>query len=146
MAVTSEDSDQPGHLPSLIRVVTVRMKKIRPVWSESSLSTWRNLGSLATNWAHSEDSDLLGLGWAHNYAILLVLSTVLSHMPFCSWNGNELIVTYRWQVKSLGFCLIRKWPGLKSFLKQNYSNVQLHSNMHVMWQCMNFCVTRVIYL
>ena len=28
---------------------------IRPVWSESSLSTWRKLGSLATHWAHSED-------------------------------------------------------------------------------------------
>ena len=26
---------------------------IRPVWSESSLSAWRKLGSLATHWAHS---------------------------------------------------------------------------------------------
>ena len=32
----------------------------RPVWSESSLSTWRKLGSLATHWAHSEDSDQTG--------------------------------------------------------------------------------------
>ena len=30
---------------------------IRPVWSESSLSVRRKLGSLATQWAHSEDSD-----------------------------------------------------------------------------------------
>ena len=30
---------------------------IRPVWSESSLSAWRKLGSLATHWVHSEDSD-----------------------------------------------------------------------------------------
>ena len=30
---------------------------IRPVWSESSLSAWRNLGSLATHWAHNEDYD-----------------------------------------------------------------------------------------
>ena len=28
-----------------------------PVWSESSLSAWRILGSLATHRAHSEDSD-----------------------------------------------------------------------------------------
>ena len=28
---------------------------IRPVWSESSLSAWRKLGSLATHWVHSED-------------------------------------------------------------------------------------------
>ena len=33
---------------------------IRPVWSESSLSAWRKLGSLATHWAHSEDSDQTG--------------------------------------------------------------------------------------
>ena len=41
----SEDSDKPEH---------------PPVWSESSLSAWRNLGSLATHWAHSEDSDQTG--------------------------------------------------------------------------------------
>ena len=33
---------------------------IRPVWSESSLSAWRNLGSLASHCAHSEDSDQTG--------------------------------------------------------------------------------------
>ena len=39
-----------------------------PIWSESSLCTWRKLGSLATHWAHSlsflqadsEDSDQTG--------------------------------------------------------------------------------------
>ena len=45
---------------------------IHPVWSESSLSEWRKLGSLAAHWAHSEDwSDWadaqadLSLRWAH---------------------------------------------------------------------------------
>ena len=33
---------------------------IRPVWSECSLSAWRKLGSLATHWPHSEDSDQTG--------------------------------------------------------------------------------------
>ena len=33
---------------------------IRPVWSESLLSAWRELGSLATHWAHSKDSDQTG--------------------------------------------------------------------------------------
>ena len=28
---------------------------IHPVWSESSLSAWRNIGPLTTYWAHSED-------------------------------------------------------------------------------------------
>ena len=33
---------------------------IHPVWSESSLSAWRIIGSLATHWAGSEDSDQTG--------------------------------------------------------------------------------------
>ena len=53
---------------------------IRPVWSESSLTAWRKLGSLATHWAHSEDSDQTGrmprLIWvfAGCKVIMLVLS------------------------------------------------------------------------
>ena len=49
---------------------------IRPVWSESSLSAWRKLGSLATHWAHSKDSDQTGRmprlichRWAHNHCV-----------------------------------------------------------------------------
>ena len=33
---------------------------IRPVWSESSLSAWKNIGSLATHWTHSKASDQPG--------------------------------------------------------------------------------------
>ena len=33
---------------------------IRPVWSESSLSAWGKLASLATHWVHSKDSDQTG--------------------------------------------------------------------------------------
>ena len=53
---------------------------ICPVWSESSLSAWRNLGSLATHWAHSKDSDQTGRMprlirvFAGHTLILLVLS------------------------------------------------------------------------
>ena len=32
----------------------------RPVWSESLLSAWRKLRSLATHWTHSEDYDQFG--------------------------------------------------------------------------------------
>ena len=59
---------------------------IRPVWSESSLSARRKLGSLATHWAHSEDSDQTGrmprLIWvfAGRTVILLVLT----------WGGSYL--------------------------------------------------------
>ena len=53
---------------------------IRTVRSESPLSAWRKLGSLATHWAHSEDSDQTGrmprLIWVFpgRTVILLVLS------------------------------------------------------------------------
>ena len=58
---------------------------IRPVWSESLLSAWRKLASLATHWAHSKDSDQTGrlprLIWvfAGRTVILLVLSWGGSH-------------------------------------------------------------------
>ena len=52
MSVPSKDSDQLGHLPSLIRVFAVRMKK---AWV------------LSTYWAHSEDSDQTGCpGWSES--------------------------------------------------------------------------------
>ena len=54
---------------------------IRPVWSEPSLSAWKKLGSLAANWAHSEDwSDWvdaqadLSLRWAHTHFVGFVMS------------------------------------------------------------------------
>ena len=71
---------------------------IRPVWSESSLSAWRNLGSLATHCAHSEDSDQTGpmprLIWvfARCTVILLVLSwgslNNVHHCDLISANDN----------------------------------------------------------
>ena len=86
----SEDSDQTGHPPSLIRVFAVRMRTVWvlryplsaqqrliwlggcSVWSESSLGAWGQFGSLDTHWAHNEDwSDWvdaqadLSLRWAH---------------------------------------------------------------------------------
>ena len=61
---------------------------IRPVWSESSLSSRRNLGSLATHWAHSEDSDQTGRMpsriwvFAGRTVTVLVLSCRGSHYYF----------------------------------------------------------------
>ena len=75
---------------------------IRPVWPEASLSAWRKLGSLPTQWAHSEDwSDWadaqanLSLRWAH------------SHFVFC-WLCHEaanMITTENITLNSL-FCLL----------------------------------------
>ena len=58
------------------------------VWSESLLSAWRNLGSLATHWDNSEDSDQTGrmpkLIWvfAERTVTLLVLSCRASFVLF----------------------------------------------------------------
>ena len=55
-------------------------RRLRSVWSVSSVSTWRKLGSLVIHWAHSEVSDQTGrmprLIWvfAGRTVILLVLS------------------------------------------------------------------------
>ena len=55
---------EPSHDKS--KKMTVRPAKsqvslgIRPVWLESSLSAWRNLGSFAILRVHSEDSDQTG--------------------------------------------------------------------------------------
>ena len=68
---------------------------IRPVWSESSPSAWRNLGSLTTRWAHSEDSDQTGrmprLIWVFvgRTLILLVLSCRGSDSLFCISNLHQ---------------------------------------------------------
>ena len=68
---------------------------IRPVWSESLLSVWRKLGSLATHWAHSENSDQTGrmprLIWvfAGRTLTLLVLS-------WGGWNSIILLDITFW--------------------------------------------------
>ena len=62
----SEDSDQPGHPPSLIRVFAVRMKKAQVL--SYPLSAQRGLWS---DWADAQAD--LSLRWAHR-PFLLVLS------------------------------------------------------------------------
>ena len=63
----SEDSDQPGHLPSLIRVFAVRMKK---PWALSyPMSTQRRLWS---DWADAQSDQ--SLRWAHTHFVGFVVS------------------------------------------------------------------------
>ena len=65
---------------------------IRPVWSESSLSAWRNLGSLAVHCTHSEDSDqtwrmprLICLRWAHTHFVGFVMSWLMYYFVLDLW-------------------------------------------------------------
>ena len=63
---------------------------IRPVWSESLLYAWRNLGSLATHWAHSEESDQTGrmprLIWVFAGCTVILLVQ--------SWGGSFFLSPY----------------------------------------------------
>ena len=56
------------------------------VWSESSLSAWRNIGSLAIHWAHSEDSNQ-NLRWAQR-----------SFCWFCHEVAEFSVLTGSWYV------------------------------------------------
>ena len=61
---------------------------IRPVWSESSLSAWSKLGSLATHWVLSGDSDQIGqmprLIRVFAGCTLILLGFVMSWLIFAS--------------------------------------------------------------
>ena len=62
---------------------------IRPAWSESSLSAWRKTGSLATHWAHSEDSDQIGrmprLIWVFAGRTCHFVGFVMMRLNFMWW-------------------------------------------------------------
>ena len=68
--VPSEDSDQPGHPPSLIRAFAVRMKK---AWVLSYLlsAQWRL-------WSDREDAQAhLNLHWAHSHFVGFVMRQLI---------------------------------------------------------------------
>ena len=59
---------------------------IRPVWSESSLFAWRNIGSFATCWAPSEGSDQTG------WMLIWVFTGCTSFCWFCLAAAQLLII------------------------------------------------------
>ena len=79
-------------LPEYLWADKTNRMSVRPVWSKYSLSAWRNIGPLATNWAHSEDSvqsrRMPRLIWvfAGRTFILLVLPC----------RGSYVLITYIW--------------------------------------------------
>ena len=83
----SEDSDQPGHPPSLIRVFAVRMKK---AWVLSyPLSAQRRLWS---DWADAQ-ADLI-LRWAHTHFVCWfchVVAQMRFGYPCCLFTLHMLI-------------------------------------------------------
>ena len=81
--VPSKDSDQPGHLPSLIRVFAVRMKK---AWVLNyPLCAQRRLWS---DWADAQA--VLSLRWPHNHFVGFVMRLLIFNllMPRVQYNEN----------------------------------------------------------
>ena len=72
----SEDSDQPGHPPSLIRAFAVRM--VKPWVLSYPLSAQRRLWA---DWADAQAD--LSLRWAHSHFVGFVMSLL---KLFCSLN------------------------------------------------------------
>ena len=119
---------------------------IRPVCSDSSLSAWRKLGSLATHWAHSEGSDQTGrmprLIWvfAGRTLTLLVLSYcgslyVYQYMPVCSAE-HRYVEQCHWEwvfsVRTLKRkILILSYTNINWVLHQCIMQTEIaHSNSH----------------
>ena len=72
---------------------------VHPVWSEYSLSAWRNLGSLAIHWAHSKDwSDWadaqadLSLCWAHTHSVGFVMSWLRFFLTDTKYKFRRILV------------------------------------------------------
>ena len=75
---------------------------ICPVWSKSSLSTRRKLGSLATHWVHSKDSDQTGqmlrlirvfAGCTHTFLVLSCHGS-LYFLTECKWVAKNVYKRY----------------------------------------------------
>ena len=97
--VPSEDSDQPGHLPSLIRVFAVHMKK---AWVLSyPLSAQPRLWS---DWADAQAD--LSLRWVHSHFNGFVMLRLKCYWPSDNCDTTELLVKQRshWLLNNLLLC------------------------------------------
>ena len=115
----SEDSDQPGHPPSLIRVSAVRLKQN---WVLSyPLSAQRRLWS---DWADAQAD--LSLRWAQSHFVGFVmrrLKMLLPRVYMCSIYTFHHIFTFRIE------------PNMKSFSHAN--NIVLRRNIYI--HSLNWC-------
>ena len=91
----SEDSDQSGHPPSLIRVFPVRMKK--PWVLSYPLNAQRRLWS---DWADAQAD--LSLRWAHTHFVGFVMSRLI----YCK--GSRTVSTNIWPGYHIKIQLSRK--------------------------------------
>ena len=91
----SEDSDQPGHPPSLIRVFAVRMKK---AWVLSyPLSAQRRLWS---DWADAQAD--LSLRWVHPHFVGFVMRRLINKVVFYYQKSLFKVLSHRLKMDGVG--------------------------------------------
>ena len=95
---------------------------IRPVWSESLLSAWRNLGSLATHWVHSKDSDQTG--WMPRLIWVFTGCTGQFVIPRHTKSGGVLCYT----LQTLSVC-----PSVRTYVRLSVSASFPCSNFSTFW-------------
>ena len=107
----SEDSDQPGHQSSLIKVFAVRMKK--PWVLSYPLSAQRRLWS---DWADAQAD--LRLRWAHTFFVGFVMSRLISFKYAHNFQHMKAFIE-RLIITRLSFWapyFVRKWEVITPFL------------------------------
>ena len=114
---------------------------IHPVWSES-LFAWRKHGSLATHWAHSEDSQIglmprLIWVFAGCTSISLVLSRCGSHVFM--WDGRgvllKLSVCGLAILKRTIVCCSDSYFYINKFCKQYSNNKRFKYDLFILSRC-----------
>ena len=128
---------------------------IRPVWSESSLSAWRNLGSLATYWAHSEDSDQT---WRMSRLIWVFAGRTLTLLVLSCCGSNKLVVakkqflkvSWHWEgIYFMSLHTLTSWNVVDVTQKnwaeawQNQQNDMCDQRRHRLPWVIRGCATRV---
>ena len=136
-----EDSDQPGHPPSLIRVFAVRMKKAwvhgyplsahRRLWSD-----WADAqADLSLRWAHTHLSlrwtrTHLSLRWAHSHFVGFVMLRLILWICDGCFVGNMDVLWMTWTV--CGYMWSICWGWCEVFCG---CVVCLLDDMDVWWMC-----------
>ena len=120
-----EDSDQPGHPPSLIRVFTVRMKK---AWVLSyTLSAQRRLWSVLVD-AQAD----LSLCWAHSHFVGFVMRRLIYWLSV--WFTNFFL---RLNAQSILKSNLKTNMYTLSHLRVHMVNRLLHENRKSIPKCFN---------
>ena len=126
----SEDSDQPGHPPSLIRVSAVRLKQ---TWALNyTFSAQRRLWS---DWVDAQADLRLWSDRADDQADLSLRWAQKSFCWFChlSWGGSKcffLESTYAAHIHFITFFTFCIEPNMKSFSHAN--NIVLRRDIYIL--------------